>query len=251
MKSIKAPCGRDGSKRSGFSSLARAPQGIPPAGALSLLRGDAKTQGPRLFQQVLRRLPQLREPGGESYGPTPPTAPDLYAYASRPLVDRPVGPETILTPHYFGNTKLRTMSGFVKDSLGKLDESEKQDLAKLIAAVSAEAGLKSQRELDARDAAKIKAGRTQVGKDGLGCTDCHKFRGEGKLGNAPELTGYGSREWMMGVVSNPAHVQFYGKKNDRMPAYAPSDNPAQNQLSKRDIGLLVDWLRGEWYEEPQ
>ena len=34
-----------------------------------------------------------------------------------------------------------------------------------------------------------------------------------------------------------------------MPAYAPSDNPAQNQLSKRDIGLLVDWLRGEWYEE--
>ena len=65
--------------------------------------------------------------------------------------------------------------------------------------------MKSQRELDARDAAKIKEGRSQVGKDGLGCTDCHKFRGEGKLGNAPELTGYGSREWLIGVVSNPAH----------------------------------------------
>ena len=96
---------------------------------------------------------------------------------------------------------------------------------------------------------RSRKGGTHVGSAGLGCTDCHKFHGEGKLGNAPELTGYGSRDWLIGVVSNPAHKRFYGKKNDRMPAYVPSDVPAQNVLSRRDIGLLVDWLRGEWYEE--
>ena len=250
--------GREQAER--ILALARAPQGIPPAGALSLLRGDAKTQGPRLFQQDCASCHSYADPRGETYGPTPPTAPDLYAYASRRWLAGLLDPKQILTPRYFGNTKLRKMSGFVKDEFGKPDEGEKQDLASLsekreledlIAAVSAEAGLKSQRELDARDAAKIKEGRLQVGKDGMGCTDCHKFRGEGKLGTAPELTGYGSREWMIGIVSNPAQTRFYGKKNERMPAYAPSDNPAQNQLSKRDIGLLVDWLRGEWYEEPQ
>src|SRR4029079_11510682 len=31
-------------------TLAGSPQGIPPTGALSLLRNDAKTQGPKLFR---------------------------------------------------------------------------------------------------------------------------------------------------------------------------------------------------------
>ena len=31
--------------------------------------------------------------------------------------------------------------------------------------------------------------------------------------------GYGSREWMMGIVHNPEHERFYGSKNDRMPAF--------------------------------
>ena len=33
-----------------------------------------------------------------------------------------------------------------------------------------------------------------------------------------------------------------------MPAYAASDDPAQNTLSPDQIKLLADWLRGEWYE---
>ncbi len=248
MKNIKPPCGKDGSKRSGYSCWPAA-QGIPPAGALSLLRGDAKTQGPRLFQQYCASCHGYSDPDDKTSGATPPTAPNLYGYASRRWLAGLLDPKQILGPRYFGNTKLRTMAGFVKDSLGKLDTSEKVELEELIAAVSAEAELQSQRELDARDAAKIKEGRAHVGKDGFGCTDCHKFRGEGKLGIAPELTGYGSREWMIGLVSNPAHNRFYGKKNERMPAYAPADAPAQKVLSRGDIGLLVDWLRGEWYEE--
>ncbi len=84
----------------------------------------------------------------------------------------------------------------------------------------------------------------------FGCTECHKFHDKGKLGDAPELTGYGSPEWIAGIIRNPADMQYYGKLNDRMPAYAASTtDPAQNTLDVRQIELLVRWLRGEWYEE--
>ncbi len=63
------------------------------------------------------------------------------------------------------------------------------------------------------------------------------------------MTGYGSPEWIAGIIRNPADRRYYGKLNDRMPAYAASDDPAQNTLSPAQIKLLADWLRGEWYEE--
>ena len=62
------------------------------------------------------------------------------------------------------------------------------------------------------------------------------------------MTGYGSREWLAGIIADPAHKRFYGKENDRMPAYAESATDVKkNLLSPREIQLLVDWLRGEWY----
>ena len=64
----------------------------------------------------------------------------------------------------------------------------------------------------------------------------------------PDLTGYGSRDWLIGIIGNPAHKRFYGKENDRMPAYAESATDAKkNVLSQQDLELLVDWMRGEWY----
>ncbi len=86
--------------------------------------------------------------------------------------------------------------------------------------------------------------------DDFGCTDCHKFHGKGTLGDAPELNGYGSPAWIAGIIANPADKRFYGKLNDRMPAYAAAADPAQNALNPEQIKLLTDWLRGEWYEEP-
>ena len=32
-----------------------------------------------------------------------------------------------------------------------------------------------------------------------------------------------------------------------MPAFAPHQDPAANQLGPQDLQLLIDWLRGEWY----
>ena len=69
------------------------------------------------------------------------------------------------------------------------------------------------------------------------------------MGNAPDLTGYGSAQWIAGILRNPAAKRFYGESNDRMPAYAPSGDTAQDTLNPRQIKMLTDWLRGDWFEE--
>ena len=108
-----------------------------------------------------------------------PTAPDLYRFASRPWLAAFLDPKQISGPRFFGNTKFRRalMPSFVKNTLSKLDERGKAELQDLIAALSAEAGLRSQRGAGRRDAAKIKAGRAAL--TSFGCTDCHKFRDAG------------------------------------------------------------------------
>jgi mono/diheme cytochrome c family protein len=85
--------------------------------------------------------------------------------------------------------------------------------------------------------------------DEFGCTGCHKFRDKPGVIGPPDLTGYGSTAWIAGIVRNPAAKNYYGKSNDRMPAYAASADPAQNTLNPQQIKLLTDWLRGDWYEE--
>ena len=73
-----------------------------------------------------------------------------------------------------------------------------------------------------------------------------RFHDNGEdFGTAPDLTAYGSREWMIAFVSNPEHERFFGRRNDRMPAVGE-----EKQLTPQEIGLVVDWLRGEWYEPP-
>jgi ubiquinol-cytochrome c reductase cytochrome b subunit len=95
---------------------------------------------------------------------------------------------------------------------------------------------------------RVAAGREVIVKE-FACIECHKFRGDGEIGNAPDLTGYASRDWLTAFISNPADKRFYGEKNDRMPAFAlhPND-PTANRLSPQELSILVSWLRGEWYE---
>jgi ubiquinol-cytochrome c reductase cytochrome b subunit len=137
------------------------------------------------------------------------------------------------------------MAGFVKETLAGWPADEVQNV---VMALSAEAQLKSQAVADQQDAARIEAGRKLIA-DGDRCASCHKFHEAGELGSAPDLTGYGSREWLTGMIDDPRHKRFYREANDRMPAFAefPSD-PEKNMLSARTIALVVDWLRGEWYE---
>ena len=44
--------------------------------------------------------------------------------------------------------------------------------------------------------------------DDFGCTDCHKFHDKGQLGDAPDLTGYGSPEWIARHHPQPGRQAF-------------------------------------------
>ena len=52
-------------------------------------------------------------------------------------------------------------------------------------------------------------------EDGRACIECHDIDSEDE-GSAPDLTGYGSREWLIAFIENPEDQRFYGKKNDRI-----------------------------------
>lgn len=228
--------------------LAKAAGGIPPGGALALVRDDPYTQGPLLFKQHCASC--HRYGGGDGIvgrveSKETPTAADLKGFASREWIAGLMDPAKVASPHYFGGTKFKDgdMVGYVKEDVAEFKAQEKAQLLKVIAALSAEAQLKSQRAVDRNDSAIIEEGRKLIEEnDTMTCVTCHKFNGQGKS-KAPDLTGYGSRQWLIEFVGNPAHKKFYGARNDRMPAFAE-----KKLLSERETGLIVDWLRGDWYE---
>jgi ubiquinol-cytochrome c reductase cytochrome b subunit len=174
------------------------------------------------------------------------SAADLKGFASREWLAGLLDPAKVDTLHYFGGTKFKEgkMVKFVKEDVEAFGADQKKLLQKTIAAVSAEARLKSQRDVDQRDEAMIEEGTKALIGDTMGCMECHKFHDNGDdSGIAPDLTAYGSREWLVAFIGNPAHERFYGKRSDRMPKFGE-----EKQLTPQEIGLVADWLRNEWFE---
>ncbi len=227
--------------------LAGAPAGIPVTGAVSLLRTDPLIQGPKLFARHCASC--HRFDGHDGTGKElaePSSAADLKDFASRAWIQGLMDPTRIAGPGYFGGTKFKDgkMAKFVKKDLASLTPEEKTQLAKAVTALSAEAGLKSHEAQERGEAKEIEEGRLLLAGDKMRCTECHQFRKPDADATAPDLTGYGSRPWVMEIIGNPAHERFYGKRNDRMPAFGE-----EKRLGALEIGLLADWLRGEWYKE--
>ncbi len=223
--------------------------GVPPEGALALLRDDAPTQAPKLFAGKCASCHSYdgRDGLGLPLGDVQ-TAAELKGWGSREWLRMFMDPQQIATDRVWGGTAFvhppegRSRSGMVDlilDEIPKYTPEQKAMLDRVILAVSAEAALPSQREADAQDAAAIEQGRKDFGESGLNCADCHEFRGDGG-GKGTTLTGWGSREWTIGIIHNPADKKFYGKRNDRMQAFGE-----KGELSRRQIEMLTDWLRGE------
>lgn len=225
--------------------LADSPSGIPATGAVTLLRNDPFTQGPRIFSKQCASCHRFN--GHDALGLVVTIAPEgaeLKGFASREWITGLLDPEKISGPHYFGGTKFKDgkMAKFVKKDVAQFSSEEKIKLNKVILALSAEAQLKGQRVADERDEAIIQEGTILFAGAEMHCADCHQFHKTDEDATAPDLTGYGSRQWLTEMISDPAHAKFYGKKNDRMPAFA-----RDKILDAQSIDLLVSWLRGEWY----
>jgi ubiquinol-cytochrome c reductase cytochrome b subunit len=210
------------------------------------------------------------ESGAVVYDTQPTGAPNLYGVGSRAWLRGFLDPEQIskietrepaspqegnpgsfrreiVDAPYFGNTSHREgeMASFVHDNLADLDEEGKQALEDLIAAVSAQAKLKSQAAEDAKAEEDGQLARgLEAFTDRFACSDCHHFpEVDDPEAGMPDLAGWMSTEWLKGIIANPEHERFYGDNNDRMPAFAKSDDPQMNQLSPHDLDMLVRWLR--------
>jgi ubiquinol-cytochrome c reductase cytochrome b subunit len=228
--------------------LAKSPAGIPSSGAATLLRNDPLTQGPKIFAQKCAGC--HRFDGQDALGMKvrdAQSASELKGFASREWLAGLLDPDRIGTTNYFGGTKFHEgkMSKFVRKDIANFSPEQKEKLRKVIVALSAEAQLKSQLAADQRDAAVIEEGRALLQGE-MRCTECHQFHKPDDNASAPELTGYGSRKWLINFINNPAHSDFYGERNDRMPAFG-----SDQILSEEAIGLVADWLRGSWYEPAQ
>ncbi|MFV2069856.1 MAG: cytochrome b N-terminal domain-containing protein [Pirellulales bacterium] len=220
-------------------------RGVPPQGAVALLRHDPKTRGRQLFAQHCASCHPWTDGEGHGIACEDPTAPNLYGFASRTWVADVLDPDKFASARLFGKTKHR--DGDMAD--GVTDDFEEAQIPLVVAALSAEAQLPSQVDIDKSDALKITEGRKLMQNEDEGCVQCHVYHGVGDEGTAPDLTRYGSRRWLINFIRNPASPRFYGDENDRMPSFA--EHPVgskENQLDVASIELIARWLRGEWFE---
>ena len=231
--------------------LAGRPERIPPAGMLELVRRDPLSQGPRLFAQHC----------GSCHAHVDPLAPDaeaviakssaanLHGFGSADWMRGLLDANQVAGPAYFGNTahKEGDMVSFVRDDLTDEATWPKGDIDAVVAAMAAEAGRPVPQEI----AGLVDKGRELVAASDR-CGGCHAFRGNGTdLGAAPDLTGWGGRDWLVGIITDPTHERFYGDRNDRMPSFGKAAEGAIPPLSREQIDLIADWLRGEWYRPAQ
>ena len=225
-------------------------QPIPPEGAAALLRDDSRTQGPLLFARHCASCHGYVNQQGEGIAAEEPSASNLYGFATRAWIVGLLDAEKVNGPDYFGNTAfadgdmVMTVQDMFDAVEGESEEAElRSQLDKVALALASEAGLLSG---DASSHAESITEGVELLTGDLSCIDCHRFHDEGELGSAPDLTNYGSRDWLAGIISDPQHERFYADGNDRMPSFAANaDDPENNLLSPRELRLLVDWLRGQ------
>lgn len=234
--------------------------GIPIAGAIALMQTDSELQGPKLFTKHCASCHAHTDKDGQGIaGPTEgDAAPNLYEFASREWLTGVMDPTEFASRDYFGATihGADLMQGYLPEHVAFLNDEGKQQMTKVVAALSAEAELAYQADEDAQD---IEAGLIDEGRELLSeplaatdeveseysCTDCHKFGDNGDLGNAPDLTGYGSEQWLVSLIANVEHERFYESSNDRMPIFNVPDDPEGNRLTMEQIRLIARWLRGD------
>jgi ubiquinol-cytochrome c reductase cytochrome b subunit len=225
--------------------LAQSESGIPPTGAVTLLRNDPLTQGPKLFAKNCASCHRFDGHDGMFGQPKDaPSASDLKDFASRAWLSGLLDPKQVDSVKYFGATKFKAgkMVRFVHEEVAAYSADDRATAQQVIAALSAEAARPAQQAEDQRDAALIAAGRKALVGEAMGCVECHKFHAAGDDATGPDLTGFGSHDWLVAFISNPKHERFFGERNDRMPAFG-----AEKMLTPEEIALVADWLRGDWY----
>ena len=228
--------------------LAGRPERIPPGGALELIRTDPLSQGPQLFAQHCGSCHAHIDPAAADAAAmiAASSAANLHGFGTLAWARGLLDPEQVAGPAYFGNTAHAEgdMVSYVTDDMTDADTWSGDQINAVAAALAAEAAVHGDEPLDA---ALVEQGRALMA-DEERCGMCHRAGdNETDLGAAPDLAGWGGRDWLVGIISDPNHERFYPETNDRMPSFGVAEEGGVPPLSDQQIGLIADWLRGEWY----
>jgi ubiquinol-cytochrome c reductase cytochrome b subunit len=207
-------------------------KGVPPEGALAMMRNDPDTRGAELFQAncaTCHALGDFKPQTGEA------SAPDLTNYGRREwvlgLLDDPDA------DHYFGKTPFSgNMPSMVKPP-------KNPEAAAMFTAMKPE-----EREAVADFLATQAKGERGEGMPGeklvkQRCTSCHRLDGKVDDDDAlgPELRGWASSAWIEAQITDPGSGKAYPKGamgkdlKGHMPAF-------KDKLSDADRALLASWL---------
>jgi len=248
--------------------LSQSPTGIPPEGAIVLLRNDPLTQGPRLFTRLCASCHRWNGHDGsegdvvaydestKEFVAVPLMAPDLAQFGSREWIRgvlsdfakhmEPTAKATV-NPENAHALSTGAMAEWSKTNAPLLlKETNKQSFDDLIEFLYAQSSRKD--ALSPTDE-RVKRGReifaTGMLADGAlesACAECHTMQAAGETAPIstdlqPVLTGYGGQTWLKGMLLDPDAQ--YGSSN-AMPSF-------HGQLSDHELEMLVRWITGDYY----
>ncbi len=260
-----------------IQELADRPSKIPVEGAVTLLRSDPFTQGPRIFAKYCSschrynghdgrgRMVMLADPEDphKRYAAKP-TAADLGNFGNRewmrsivldyenhfsPLKNAewyPEDPENSEAEDVI-NLATSEMAGWSQENREVLQQpANKESLDSLIeylVSLSGREDLKIDETLAEAGQAVAHEGAVAEGEVSA-CIDCHdslgeEFDPEYEGFGYPSLARYGSQTWLRDFLAHPGSEAHYGEKN-QMPAFA-------EKMTEREMDLLVQWMTGDYY----
>jgi ubiquinol-cytochrome c reductase cytochrome b subunit len=217
--------------------------GVPPAGALEMVRQDPELRGRDLFDQHCASCHVL----GDAGDPKKATATKLDGWGTpgwiAAMVHDPDAPEYFGRGPYKGQMPSVDVRPADKPAgepwtpMTKTD-AERQAVAVFLASQGDEPGDPPR----AVDGAARALGEKIVGER---CTTCHLYKGDGDdegTGLAPELAHYGSVAWTRAQVANPATAATYREKalDESLKKHMPRFD---KDLSAADIDVVARWTR--------
>jgi len=217
--------------------------GVPPAGALEMVRHDPELRGHDLFERHCAGCHVL----GDLGDPKKATAPTLDGWGTTDWITAMMhdpdahqffgeGPYKGEMPSVDVRPKDLPTNKQWKPMLKS--DAEKRAVAVFLASQGDEPGDAPRNEDPAKRALAEKIVTER-------CTGCHMYNGSGDddgTGNAPELLHYGSVAWTRAQVANPASDSTYRKdaldpeKKKHMPRF-------DGDLSEADVDLVARWTR--------
>ncbi len=237
-----------------------ASQGIPPQGSVYLLQRDPKSQFKPLFMKncaschsygefPLNEAPSFKtsEQDGFNDPKNPPKfyASDLAGFGTQDWIYRFLldpGHERFYgrVKDHYGEPVFGTMSRYVKRwkrKHGKEYEKDAELISKWLA--SHPNGEEKWEDPDFNKAFKLYSEKYD-------CMGCHGY-GKVPAYDAPSLTGYGSHDWLVKMISHPAHPSMYGTSNFGMPSFrslSGVDSILMKEASRKLIENVINKSKG-------